>query len=370
MRFFSNKRTNALTALVIAGSIIFTSVPVYAENVSDLENKSASIENELASIDSELLSIADKMQEMEAKIAITDSEMQRTEDMLEQSVKDEERQYNAMKSRIKYMYESGSSSMLEMLFSAENISDFVNKADFVQSVSEYDRDMLTELKDIKLDIITHKENITEQKESLDKLRLELNSTKTSLSNRADELSIDLSEYRDKINQLRAEEKRKQEEALQNNIHHSGNNNANSGNNNANSGNTSGNGETHNSSKPTPNVNASELELFAALLQCEALQDYECLLAVATVIMNRVESPRFPNTIRDVIYAPGQFEPTWTGRLDKVLRTGATSLSRKVAQDAINGKRLSSVADCYFFLYAPSTNRKGVVIGDNVFFQSW
>ena len=78
---------------------------------------------------------------------------------------------------------------------------------------------------------------------------------------------------------------------------------------------------------TPNVSSSELDVFAAILQCEAYQDYDSMLAVATVIMNRVYSPLFPNTITEVIYAPGQFEPTWSGRLDTVLAQGPTALSK-------------------------------------------
>ena len=111
-------------------------------------------------------------------------------------------------------------------------------------------------------------------------------------------------------------------------------------------------------------------MLAAIIQCEAYQNYDALLAVATVIMNRVESSRFPNSISGVVYASGQFEPVWTGRLDSVLDRGPTSLSLRVAKDAINGARLAAVADCYYFLYAPYANRDGIVIGDNVFFQSW
>ena len=121
---------------------------------------------------------------------------------------------------------------------------------------------------------------------------------------------------------------------------------------------------------TPNVSSSELDVFAAILQCEAYQDYDSMLAVATVIMNRVYSPLFPNTITEVIYAPGQFEPTWSGRLDTVLAQGPTALSYQVAQDAINGARLASVADCYYFLYAGATDRPGVNVGNNLFFVSW
>lgn len=64
----------------------------------------------------------------------------------------------------------------------------------------------------------------------------------------------------------------------------------------------------------------ELTTFAALLDCEAIHDYNSMLAVATVIMNRVESPLFPNSIHGVIYATRQFEPVWSGRLDSVLNS--------------------------------------------------
>ena len=114
----------------------------------------------------------------------------------------------------------------------------------------------------------------------------------------------------------------------------------------------------------------ELTTFAALLDCEAIHDYNSMLAVATVIMNRVESPLFPNSIHGVIYATGQFEPVWSGRLDSVLNSGPSSLAIQVAQDAVNGARLSSVIDCYFFLYAGGTDRPGVNVGGNLFFQSW
>ena len=71
----------------------------------------------------------------------------------------------------------------------------------------------------------------------------------------------------------------------------------------------------------------------------------------------------------VVYAAGQFEPAFSGRLEYVLNAGPTSLSYQVAQDAINGARLAEVADCYYFLYA-GTGHPGINIGGNVFFPSW
>ena len=116
-------------------------------------------------------------------------------------------------------------------------------------------------------------------------------------------------------------------------------------------------------KPAAPAETTDLVLFAAILECEAgSSGYDGLLAVATVIMNRVESPRYPNTLKGVIYQSGQFSPTWNGSLNRVLERGPSSLCYQVARDALNGKRLSSVSGCYQFraAYTGHIDRKSVV----------
>ena len=66
------------------------------------------------------------------------------------------------------------------------------------------------------------------------------------------------------------------------------------------------------------VSEEEERLLAAIIECEAYQDYNSLLAVATVILNRVNDPRFPNSITEVVYASNQFEPVTKGSLDAAL----------------------------------------------------
>ena len=240
----------------------------------------------------------------------------------------------------------GSATLLEMLFSAENMTDFLNKADFIENLSEYDRKALDDLMSVHQQIESQKETLEIQQESLKEIRSGLSTRQTELQAKAEATSTNLADVQARLEQARAES------AAQETI-------------------SSGDGYD-NSIVNGGGIDAStdEVTLLAAILQCEARQDYDSLLAVATVIMNRVESPRFPNTISGVIYANGQFEPVWTGRLQAVLNTGPTGLSLQVAQDAVNGARLAAVADCYFFLYAGATNRPGVNIGGNLFFRSW
>ena len=110
------------------------------------------------------------------------------------------------------------------------------------------------------------------------------------------------------------------------------------------------------------VAAYEQELLAPLIYCEAgNQPYEGQVAVGAVVMNRVKSGVYPNTITDVIYQSGQFGPAMTGWLDSVLASGSYSdTARQAAADAIAGS--NPVGDCLYF----GNGNWGIQIGDHYF----
>lgn len=394
MNLHTKRRLKAGVALLCSATMTFALATPYsfADEKETLENKTSDLQSQLAGINQDLLKISDEISDTQMRVTIVNSEILRSEDELAISQQNEDQQYENMKSRIKYMYENGNSNMLELLFSAESMSDFLNKADFIQNISQYDRDMLSELQNIHADIENQKMALQNQQDSLNNLENELQQQQAALQQKADETSTDLAQFQAQLQQIREQEaakaaaeaaakaqqeaaaKAQQQAQASANASSSGNTtssnttngsgSANSGS--SNSGNNTSGGTTNNSGS---SANKSDLDLLAAIIQCEAYQNYDSLLAVATVIMNRVYDSRFPNSISGVVYAAGQFEPAFSGRLEYVLNTGPTSLSYQVAQDAINGARLAEVADCYYFLYA-GTGHSGINIGGNVFFPSW
>lgn len=106
-------------------------------------------------------------------------------------------------------------------------------------------------------------------------------------------------------------------------------------------------------------------LLAALIQCEAGgESYEGKLAVGAVVMNRVRSGAYPDSIHGVIYASGQFTPALNGKVNAKLASGKISDScLKAAQEAISG--VSNVGDCTHF--KRNNGREGIVIGNHVFY---
>ncbi|MCI8995726.1 MAG: SH3 domain-containing protein [Lachnospiraceae bacterium] len=114
------------------------------------------------------------------------------------------------------------------------------------------------------------------------------------------------------------------------------------------------------------ANGNEVVLLAALIQAEAGgQPYEGKVAVGAVVMNRVKSGRYPNSIADVIYAPGQFGPASNGALARYLG-GPSASCMQAAQDAING--YTTIGTYTHFRRAGSdVGGDSIVIGSHVFY---
>lgn len=88
-------------------------------------------------------------------------------------------------------------------------------------------------------------------------------------------------------------------------------------------------------EPEPAIDPVELDLLARIVQVEAgYESYESQLAVANVVMNRTKAEAFPDTVREVIYAPGQFPPAHNGLLDAA-KPGEEAI--KAATAALSGE---------------------------------
>lgn len=113
----------------------------------------------------------------------------------------------------------------------------------------------------------------------------------------------------------------------------------------------------------------EVNLLAATVYCEAgNQSYEGKLAVANVVLNRIKSPQFPNTMKEVLYQKGQFSPASSGRLEAAISRGLPADCVKAAKDAIAGN--NNVEGYYFFNTVVNTSKVAghIKIGDHIFYH--
>ena len=354
--------------------LLTSAVTVQATNtVDELENATSSLEQELSSLNSdldvlekEMDAVLDQIQETSATLEITKAELAQAKGL-------EEAQYESMKLRIKYMYENGSHSIMEMLLSSGSLAEFLNHAEYYTSIMEYDRSVLEEYQKVQEEISQKEHSLRETQEVLFTLQETLDEREQEINERIGEASSDLSAYKTKLAAAKAEAK-KAEEAAKEEVEP------------VPPSEPEAKPEEESESSDEPQVEesqpekepekeeeskesildtASDLEIFAGLLECEAgYQDYEGLLAVGSVVVNRMNSRYYPDTLRGVIFQSGQFPPATNGKLERILERGVKDLCLTAAQDALNGK--NNVGDCLQFR-SKHSGHDGIVIGSNVFF---
>ena len=121
--------------------------------------------------------------------------------------------------------------------------------------------------------------------------------------------------------------------------------------------------TSEETQATSQTSVSDLELLAALIYCEAgNQPYEGQVAVGAVVMNRVNSGSFPNSIYEVINQSGQFTPSYSGGLAAALANGSGAGYTGAASEAMAG--VDPTGGC---LYFNNHQGSGLHIGDHWFF---
>lgn len=98
--------------------------------------------------------------------------------------------------------------------------------------------------------------------------------------------------------------------------------------------------------------------------------YECQLAVANVILNRLKSGRYGSSVRDVIYAKNQFSVVRNGSLDRYMKNGPRSTSVQAVKDALAGN--NNMVGYTNFIYLPAANfsqySEYIILGSEVFYR--
>ena len=192
------------------------------KEAEELERKKEAAEEEKSALEGQLSAIVAEMEETKAKIDEKETQISAKEEELIQARVDENDQYESMKKRIKYMYENGNAQFIEILCESKTISEFLNNAEYISTISEYDRDMLVEFQRIVKDVEEQEALLKKEYEELEVIQKDLIATQGEMNDlvetKADEiaqLSDDIGATQEKLKKLKeaaAEAERKQKEA--------------------------------------------------------------------------------------------------------------------------------------------------------------
>ena len=182
--------------------------------IDDLKNSINSVQQDINSLQAEKNSIQSYINQLDKKMSTLASEISKFEKQIEEKITDIEEtkeeleeakiacdeQYESMKMRIQFIYENPSASLIEMLCSSDNIAEFINRADYVASMSNYDRDMMDKLIATKEEIALKEETLEAELEELEMMQAELESQKkkvnASINSKKGELTAKANELGD------------------------------------------------------------------------------------------------------------------------------------------------------------------------------
>lgn len=338
-------------------------------NLANLEGVRNSYQGQMEILNTSLQAVADRLAVLESKIALKELEIAQTQAELEAATLAREEQYESMKDRIQFLYERSSSVYSEILFSAQSFGEMLNYADYIEQLSEYDRMKLDEYFALEQQIAEQEAALQQEMQELQELREDMVAEQASVNELIRDTANNIAATADQIEDVAAaaaayEEqcdaaeaaaaaaaaeyeqiKAQYEEELR-------------------LSQLAAQSARRDLSQVTFEEN--DRYLLANLIYCEAgAEPYEGKVAVGAVVINRVCSSVYPNTITGVIYQYKQFSPVRNGRLALALAENrATEACYRAADEAMAG--VTNVGNRVYFR-TPIPGLEGLQIGNHIFY---
>ena len=343
-------------------------------NISNLESKSTALQSTINGYSNKLNDLNDEISVAEQALAEVSAEIVQLDKELQDARQKEQDRHDLLMHRMKSTYESGGSKgMLVILLESGSIQEFLTKYEYFKAIMRYDSKVIAEYQALQ-EVIKQKTEVVEAKEAeldqyqemldekhdeltdlTDTVKGQLNSTRNSLSSEKNKLADydkQLASLDEKMKALESQTAAAQAKLAQQIAERLA--------------------LTKEDTSGSYAANATELEWLAATIQAEAGgESYTGKLAVGSVIMNRVKSSAFPNTIISVITQNLQFASYRSGKVELIIANGPNSTCIQAAQEVLAGAR---VGDYLFFMTKYYADYYGIseytMIGNHAFFYRW
>lgn len=344
------------------------------EDLNALEQEKNQISGQLNSYNQQLQEAVQALNNTESAITAKQSEIEEKMRQLEAAKTVEETQRTALLEHIQFMYESGvTQSYLNLLSEVTSLTDFLNLSEYVEQVSAYDMRMLDQFKETRQYIEQEEAQLEQERENLETLRTSQQQKRNEVNHLVDQTQSALSYKKGEISQKENEVTAQEEELakIQDNIEELQKKLAEE----IALSQAAAKAEWRDISEVT--FEEDDVKLLANLIYCEARgESYDGKLAVASVVVNRILSSKFPNSMAGVIYQTNQFEPVASTRnsfVEALAYDKAANVDGcyQAAQEAMSG--ITNVTNCVFFqtiAYLEKVERLDVVrytIGNHGFY---
>lgn len=156
------------------------------EQIDTIQSNQAQAQEELDQLSDQLVDILTSIDICQDEIAIKEKEIEQAKKDYEDAQQKENDQYASMKKRIQFMYEQGDSAYLQVLLESQNYADMVNKADYIESLYEYDKQLLAGYVESKNQVAELKGRLEDEEADLEASNYELQQEEAALQTLVDE----------------------------------------------------------------------------------------------------------------------------------------------------------------------------------------
>lgn len=332
------------------------------ENIDSMKGVQDSLKGQLNNLNEQLTAVGNDLNALEKQIAEQEEQIRLTQAALEEARQTAEAQYELMKTRIRIIYEQGETSYMEMLLTCDNFADILNRAEYISEASRYDRMMLEEYRNTRDEVERQEIALETELDGLNDMKIQVQAKQSQVSGLVSQTANSIAAYADEIDE--AEESAREYEAEIA----------------AQEQNLAALRKQLEEEKRLSALAASSAKrdisevvfadgdrfLLANLIYCEAGgEPYAGQVAVGAVVINRLLSSVYPDTITGVIYQNGQFSPVKSGRLAAALAVNkATESCYRAADEAMAG--VTNVGNCVYFR-TPIPGLTGISIGGHIFY---
>lgn len=154
-----------------------------AQGILDqLESEKNDILEVIKALDEKVANYNSQIDELEGQKADLEVEISETKAELDIAQKEEQKQYEAMKKRIQYAYENGNVEYLDTVFTSSDVSDMVNKSEYVEQIYDYDSKMLSELVKIRQTVADTQVKLENDLKTVENIEKEVNENKDAVEN--------------------------------------------------------------------------------------------------------------------------------------------------------------------------------------------
>ena len=149
--------------------------------IEDLKGSKSNIQDKVKMLDAQLTKISTDITNLESKLKDKNLEISDTSKVLEEAKEDAAAQYEMMKIRIRYMYESRDRSYVQQILSARSISEALNAVEYISQIARYDREMLEKYQKTQVTVKDAKTALEQEKAELEQMQAKVEENKQAVS---------------------------------------------------------------------------------------------------------------------------------------------------------------------------------------------